>query len=428
MPTCEVQTQTLKPVRPLSGIEILMSCMHGEMRGTAQATQVLDIDGTLDAVSLVQSAHDLFNEFPVLAGCIRESEGQIYFYVGVDFSSIPIKFEQASDPQLEADLLSSIVDTPLPQEKFLWKMTIFTGNRTRNYRVAMTFHHAILDGHGLSVVGTRFLHYLDNRINKEEITVTPREFPQAINDFLTPKKDIPISTAKKSLAHYVNASINNRQTKWKTLVLDSQVRERLENRTKADRLKINAIFAAALGKSLVDTKLYESPVELKNAVSLRIFEGTQDQKSSNLGCYMSVSNTLLDTNGREVAEIAKGYEVGLLKDTLKRSLAKIQYSFADVTAHILRNLENDTFIGGAGITNIGDISIPTHYRSFVLSDYFTTVNRTGGNYAVVVHCYSFNNRLMVQFVYPAPIMSEKKINDLVSAFYTNLELYMAGTN
>ncbi len=417
-----------KIVRPLSGVEILMSCMHVEMRGTAQATQVLHIEGALNIESLIQAANDLYNEFPILSGCIKQSEGQVYFYNGVDFLNIPVRFEAISNPQAEADLLSSIVDTPLPQEKFLWKLTILAKNGEEKYKVAMTFHHAILDGHGLSVIGTRFLYYLDNRTNKEIIAVKPRKFPQAINDFLSEKKTAPLVNSRKSLAHCVNASIGSRRTKWKALQLDSHLRECLERQANEDRLKPNAIFSAILAKSLVDTRLYENPVELKNAVSLRIFEGTQSQEISNLGCYMSVSNTLLDTSNRGIAEIAKSYELILLKDTLKRSLAKTQYSYKDTTALFQLNLESDTFNGGVGITNIGEISIPIHYRSFTLSDYFTTVNRTGGNYSVVVHCYSFNGRLTVQFVYPTPIMSDQKISNLVSAFKTNLNLYLNGTN
>ncbi len=409
-------TELLAPIRPLAGVEIIMSCMHSLMRGTSQATQVLHTSCILPFDAYLDASQKLLTEFPILGACIREYEGKAWFFSGANCRDIPLVSEMVSDSHEEERCIRTAVDDPLAQESSLWQIRVLTVNGESTTKIVMTFHHAILDGHGLSVVGTRFLHYLDNfqQGGTEEVAI--RKFPPSINDFLSEKSSILPHEPVAPLPYEVAVPIKNRRTAWKSMLIDRTLRECIETRAKEDNLQYNSVLSAALIKAISDNRLYEEPMEFKSAVSLRIYEDMESIETSSLGCYMGISSMRQVARNKSVTEIAKAYQIGLVKDSLKRCFTKTHYSSQDIYRTMATSLESEEFTGGVGVTNIGDISIPRDYCHFELLDYFTTVNRIGGTYMVVVHLYKFNDIDTIQFVYPEPLTSEEKIDKLIQSF------------
>lgn len=409
-------TELLVPIRPLAGVEINMSCMHKRMRGTAQATQVLHISNKMSLGAYRGASQKLLLEFPILGACIREHHGNIWFFSGANCWDIPLDYQEVSSWEDAERSIRETVDEPLMQEQSLWRIKVLAVPGENTTKIVMTFHHAILDGHGLSVVGTRFLHYLDHDHLAGSEAVVIRNFPPAINDFLNEKSPVPRATTV-TIPYDVVVPLEDRRTAWKSITLNRTLRDQIEARARSKNLQYNSILSAALIKAISDNQLMDDPIEFKSAVSLRVFGDMESATTSSLGCYMGVSSMPQLAQGRSITDIAKAYQVGLIKDSLKSCFAKSHTTFQDVDRVLSGCLESGVFTGGIGITNIGCIFIPRDYHQFQLIDYFTTVNRVGGTYMAVVHRYQFNDTDTIQFVYPEPLTSAATIEQLIQSFY-----------
>lgn len=412
-----------QPVRRLGYLETIMCLMHDCINGTTQAVQLLQITGRYEFSFVVEAARLLFEHYELLQCKIKKIDGDFYLDKTVDFGQIEIKqVVLENDKNAWKPLLKAATDVPLSASHSLWRLLAIEGPAADEHRIVVTCHHSIIDNEGMYVIATQFLTYLDALLSKKTIADNKVErVPPAIDNFLRSRTTVRDTEPPHWQMPYIKPiPLEHRSTGCVHGHLGANEHRRLQTFCGRERINIHSILGAALCFATVEAGLAQSPVHFKTAVSLRVFAPMLGHSTSQLGCYISVADTPIVTRGKDLLDAAAEYESSLLKYIVERCLEKRNVNTESLRTMIDKLKENDCFAQGVGVTNLGEVKVPTEFENFYLEDYVPIVNRVAGNYVFVLHVHIFRGTMFFTFVYADPLVDKDTIKKVRDVFLARL--------
>ncbi len=413
-------------VRKLGGIEARMAAFHNYLQGSTQGTQVIGLTCVLPEATLMMALRHLFEKYEPLQCTIGMHEGQFHFYRNAQFSDIALTF-LAVDANTDIDaLVQAEVDTPLQADAALWKLTALLDASTHQHKLVMTAHHAIIDATGMNALATSLLGMISALLSGSPV---PREvcgFPDPVDDLLKVQPvRAEVAPAVTTTRYAQTCPLTQRSTGWKAVVLKQNVLKRLQAAAARDRIKLHSLMSAAMCLAAADTALAVPPFAFHTAVSLRFLQRPAAAAANPLGCYMSIARSVIQSQDRDLAVLARNYERELLQRIITTCLQRPEVDHMSLEADVGKLGQLDHFVQGLGITNLGNIDIPTSLPGITVTDYMMLANRVSGNFSVVAQCYEFQGEQIVNFVYPKPLMSDEAVTRLCAAFSARLSAYGA---
>lgn len=414
-----------KPLRKLSGIEARMAIFHNNLNGSTQGTQVIGITSMLSIDILKSALYYLYQKYVPLQCNIQLIEGDLHFCHGVKFESIPFKVVEIEPNTDFESAIGYEVDQSLHQDVSLWKVTALVNTKTDRHKILITAHHAIIDANGMNVLAKSLFKIISTLLVGNEYHVDGIcEFPKPVDDLLKEQKiynDQSVNIIPRQYDQY--CSLDRRQTGWKALVINQHMLQAVLKRAEQDKLKIHSVISAAMCLAVSDSNLAAHPINFNTAVSLRFLQRADTEILNDLGCYMSIAKTFVDTCNESVSSLAKKYDRELLQKIMTLCIQKSHVDQAQLDIETKKLAHMDCFAHGVGITNLGVIDIPASYEGLEITDYMMLANRVAGNFSVVAHCYEFLGRQYINFVYPKPLLSDATVNKLCDAFSKRMEEY-----
>lgn len=409
-------------MRRLGYIESLMCVMHESMNGTTQAVQLLQIAGMYDFALVVKAARLLFEQYELLQCNIKKIDNDYYFEKSVQFNQINIKQVVIDDENAWLSLFSSETNMPLTASSSLWRLLVIVGPAFDEYRILFTCHHAIIDNDGMYAIATKFLSYFDALLsNRTVVNKTGGEVPPPIDSFLRLSLENPIlAPLYIGPAYTQRATVENRSTQCVHGHLDADEHHKLQMFCAKEKIKIHSLLGAALYKAAYKAGIVKSQIPFKTAVSLRVFPSLLRCKASQLGCYVSVAETPMTIQDKNILGLALEYEGALRNCIVKRCLTNVRFETASLKLAVDAQKENKHFVHGIGITNLGEVEVPVEFENFSLVNYIPIVNRVAGNFVFVLHAYSFRGVMNFSFVYADPLINKVKIERVRDLFVAQL--------
>jgi hypothetical protein len=391
-------------VRRLSDVEATFAYTHALMHGTTQVTTHFTVSGEFDPARTARAAERWSRESPILSLRIEDRADGLWFRTGPRPRPEQIRHSVLSAPASATDLLSEELNDVIASGSWLWRLHIVGDPDAAATHFYFTRNHAISDGHSTAALVRAFLDVLltepaddqahTGRVdslapNGDELTYRPPEPPD------TPHRE-PV-TRPDPVPFVAHRQWVERVADFVPLTLTEPESLALKDWCRGHRITVNQFFAAALAESFAQAT-GRSEISVFTAVSLR-----QRYRPSaplpDVGCFINVVNAPLALDRGDLAEHARAYAA-----SFRRADANWQPPRRD-HATIRRAVEEAataTASPGICITNLGIVDPALGPHASRVTGYRTVVNRTGGNYSVVLHLAMFKGAFGMQLAFGSP--------------------------
>lgn len=406
-------------MRRLSDVEAAFAYTHALMHGTTQVTTHFTVSGEFDPAQTARAAERWSNESPILSLRIEERADGLWFRAGPRPGPEQIRHSVLSAPRSPTDLLSEELNDGIVSGSWLWRLHIVGDPAAAATHFYFTRNHAISDGHSTAALVRAFLDVLltepaggwtrAGRVsslapNGDELTYRPPEPPDAPDREPVARPDPVPFVAHRPWEERVADFVPLALTKPESLALKNWCRGR--------RITVNQFFAAALAESFAQAT-GRSELSLFTAVSLRQ-RYQQSALLPDVGCFINVVNAPLSLDRGDLAEHARAYAT-----SFRRADAAWQPPRRD-HATIRRAIEEAaaaTASPGICITNLGIVDPALGPHASRVTGYRTVVNRTGGNYGVVLHLAMFKEAFGMQLAFGSPGTDRATVQDVAKGLH-----------
>lgn len=417
----------MEKIRSLSMVEASFAYMHSLLSGNTQVTTLVTVDGYHTIENVRTCLSSVFLRHPLLAACIREEQGALWFYLHNDFSRIEISEISAPKGLCAHDLLQHELSDLLPSEHALWRMRMATERDDNVTHFLFTRNHAISDGHSTCVIFSDFLAALYGERYATSRALTG-EFPRGLDEWVS--EGMTIGCAKQSaddvaevvidsrsrLPVYDHAPVGNRATGVSIICLRESAAGRIINACHTHNVSVNDLFSAVLVKCFCDATV-TNETNLFTAVSLRNRLGVPGH-IGDIGCFITVLDNHVPYSGESVIELAARQSAALRESM--RAWRPANRTHSQIKTSIAQLRESQHF-PGISITNLGVVDGVIGARSQVVREFRTVVNRAGANYGIVLHLSTLHDQFTITLTYPTPSMPHEIVNRLSTQFSRILE-------
>lgn len=401
-------------VRKLGLVETQMALMQRRFCGSTQGCQMTVLEGMVPPAAVWSAARALFARHRGLRCAVVDREGELFFVDHSDFARIEVTSRVLDDAGERERVYAEVLNRQLDAHVALWRLEVVTTPRDRETALIFSCHHSIVDGASLMSLVEELLTLIDGTIHGTASRVDARGVPAPIDDYLLEQNGPAYrDTISCSPIPYVrSAHVEARVTVVHPLTIPPAEHERLQEIAKHNHFGLNALLGAAVGVAAVRSGLAGSPVALKTAVSLR---ERAPKGVGELGCYIAVADTSLEIEGTGLCALARVYERKLLTYIFKNCFRRKVLSTDLIRKSVAELAESPSFPHGAGLTNVGEVSLRRAYDHFQLKDYRAAANRNAGNNAFVVTAMSFDGELRLPITYTEPLMDRASIERVAVA-------------
>lgn len=406
-------------IRALGWIETRMAVMHREFRGTTQGCQICVLQGSVTRSSLHLAARALFQKYQSLRCVIRDDGEHSYFVEHADIERVEVRHVSVAERDgwrggVEK-AYNDELNTPLDPAVALWRLLLITGPRHDDAAVVLTSHHSIMDGGSMYVLADELLNHVDCVMSGGTIADDVRvPLPPPVDDYLAAGGATPGATparvaAAEPLQHRRVATLDQRRTVVEFFGLTDAEHRKLRFQAARDRVSVNSLIAAVIGKAFVESALGTGALPLKTAVSLRHLLDGAASPQRQLGCFITVANTpVARPEQQDLRALASDYQA-TLAGLFTGAGTMPATSRATLASQLVALAESRHFAEGVGLTNVGKVAVTKKFRHFRLVDYAAVANRRAGNAAFVVSPISFEDELSLPVTFTEPLMDRDSI-------------------
>ena len=392
--------------RKLGHTEAAMYFMQKAHRGTTQVSQYVTLSKKITEDLFKNSVRYLFDSYAPLRSIILFDGNTCYLHESAQFEDIEIETHTLGSTETLDQYLIDQVEISLNPEKNLWRVILVDGPQADEQSLLMICHHSIIDASALFDITKFWLTSIDEAISTGTFPSTSSQpTPPAVDEYLIENRSPRKITPLKPIPHEKIADINERKiSTYKILLPEDDFISQCKN----EKITLNSLIVAAMSIAVSD-KYEEENIPFKTAISIRDCLNTGKTK---LGCYLGIGSTILQTKNKSIVEIAKEYEQKLMMDVLTNVTSRLDNNHQELNIKIESTKNFNIFYDGIGITNLGKIPIPSTYKNFAITKFYTVVNRLAGNGEFVAQVFIFNKIVTIDLVYVSPLVSETRIKSV----------------
>ncbi|MFH8787518.1 hypothetical protein [Streptomyces roseoverticillatus] len=387
-------------IRKLSDVEASFAHMHALLKGNTQVTTWISIDAPIGAAELGDAVRRWAHRLPLLRARIEERDGSLWFAAGPGPGPEQLRHGPMPAGRSPEDLLGEELNDVLPTGGALWRLRAAADVRAGVTHLYFTRNHAVSDGH--STGGT--LRVLLEELFGAPGYAAPEPFSRN-GDELTYTAPAPGAEGLPALPDApapgipfaVRAPWEERGTAFVPVDLSPAGSEAVKLYCRRRGLTVNQFFATALAESFA-LATGRDEVEFFTAVSLRR-RYTEEESLTDLGCFISVARAPLRLGGGSFKDHAEAYRNGFrAADAAWRPQARPHHEIRAAAAAAAAAGSAP----GICITNVGPVDASLGAHAGRVTGFRTVVNRTGANYALVLHLSTFRGAFGLALSYGTP--------------------------
>ena len=412
-----------KMVRKLGAIETRMALFHANLKGSTQGTQVIFFNAAVARDQFFQAIKVLYEHYVALQCAIKKNTDGLWFYRSAAFDDISVSHLHVdTSADIEA-VIGGCLDQPIDAEQALWRVQLVSIGTSGQQMLLFSAHHSIIDANGMHDLANNFFRILSAVLSATTLPSLPIiDLPLAVDELLQPAVASVNSPLQSVRPHDSVCPIDYRRTGWQFVILQPDEAVALNNALQRDNVKLHSLVSAALCQALHAAEIVDDQFNFGTAVSLRFLQDSNPEYLNPLGCYMSIAANQLQID-EDLVSFARQYDRALMQKIITGCLNKVEthYTEFEATTHKIASLDN--FSQGAGITNMGHVSIAEQYPGIEITDYRMLANRVSANFSVVAHCYDFRGQQYIGLVYPKPCLADETVVRVAADLRRRLQEY-----
>lgn len=406
----------MNEIRALGTLERKMATLH-DVQGNAQTTSLLTLGQQLDETRLAKAMTRWLQLNPALMLTLNNQQdafteapatGQLH---ELDLAEV------AHDKALES-LIQAVLNTPLQPQRQLYSVLLIQQQDTEISHIALTCHHALVDGHSLAYLLDQLLHCYHNLTHSERSELAP-----AIESQLERAR----GTAATLPSHMgwpvvTQAKPAQRHTRFCRQIIERDALIVLKAIAKHSDSALNTVLTYILTQAI---KQVHSTGKLRLLMAISLRQRTSVKSASSaLGCLIAVS--ALDMPGsanwptfarqfdQQVAETIDA-ELGYVPPMDEQSLLRLR-----------QGVDNPLRFGcDFAMTNHGVVQFDTARHGVVVREYANFANRNAGNVGIACHLATSGDRLNCVFTYCEPLMSTAMAQQINALFSRQVSAFIA---
>ncbi|MEU9921480.1 hypothetical protein AB0H51_09295 [Streptomyces griseoluteus] len=396
-------------VRELSDTEAAFAYTHALMRGTTQVTTQVTVREDIAPALLHRAVEQWAGELPLLSLRIEEHADTLWFARGAGVLPHQIRHSTLTSPDSPEEVLRRELNEVLETGGPLWRLHAVRDPRAGTTHLYFTRNHAISDGHSTGAVIRALLDalfpssepspYDVERLPPDADGLTYRA-PAGPGFVQPPSGRLPFTEPRpwpERGADFVPCAL----TRPESLALKAWCKQQ--------GVTVNQFFAAALAESYTEAT-GRTEVGMFTAVSLR-------QRYADLpdvGCFINVLRVSMRPGRGRLTELAREYGTAL------RSADAAWRPPVRSHAAIRRAVEETVAAGSAPgicLTNVGVVDPALGPHLGRVSGYRTIVNRTGANYALVLHLGTLDGTFSPALAFGTPAVDRSLALDVAKGLH-----------
>ncbi|MGA5194091.1 phthiocerol/phthiodiolone dimycocerosyl transferase family protein [Streptomyces exfoliatus] len=401
--------------RRLSDVEAAFAYTHDLMAGTTQVTTRLSLRGAVPDAALERAVLRWEQDVPLLRLRIEERPDGLWFREAPGGEAGRLRCGPPPGAGTPDDVLRAELNEILPTGGPLWRLrAVRAAGETHLF---FTRNHAISDGHSTGAVLRVLLDHLPDHPgfgSDRDPAVDPRPAPAGAGPFedvhrLPPDADAleyrPPSAPAPAAAPWAadpapvpfdaTARWADRAADFTALELSARQTAELRSWCRAEGVTVNQFLGAALAESWTRAA-GRADVRLLTAVSLR---GRYPGPLPDVGCFITVVGVPVVPHADGTAETARRYGVAL-RDADARWRPP-RRGHAEIRRAVARAADAAE-APGICLTNVGVVDPALGAHAGRVTGFRTVVNRTGGNYGLVLHASTFAGALSLALAHGTP--------------------------
>ncbi|MGD1702264.1 phthiocerol/phthiodiolone dimycocerosyl transferase family protein [Dapis sp. BLCC M229] len=382
----------------------------------SQIKGFLDREVLRKSLDLVQIRHPRLNSHivEVLDNLMFKTEGT---------KQIPLKVVLNPSPEYWHTLVINELSTKIDSEKVLLRATLIKASEksTNNYLIT-TIHHAIADAMCGIYLHSEIISFCHKIASNYQITqVNQLESYQSLEKIIAnytveneelPKLNRQIDTLpfEKYVPH------QQRRCGLIQKQLNTDITEQIIERSRQEKSTVHGAICSAMMLALAKQLKKENKdfyFSCRSSVDIRrrVYPPIGDE---NIAMLVSALNSFHTVNNKtsfwDLARQVKSQIKARLKTP---EIYNVILSYREGTKYILNNPERSYF--SIFVTNIGKVKISSDYGLFKLEkiSYAVSLNVLGSVFSVAVS--TFENKMILNFIYSQPILSQDTVNALVNS-------------
>ncbi|TMP31514.1 hypothetical protein CWB99_04480 [Pseudoalteromonas rubra] len=398
----------MNEIRTLGTLERKMAALH-DVQGNAQTTSLLTLGQQLDEARLAKAMTRWLQLNPALMLTLNNQQ-DAFIEASVTGQPHELDVAEVAHDKALASLLQAVLNTPLQPQRQLCSVLLIQQQDTAISHIALTCHHALVDGHSLAYLLEQLLHCYHNLTHSERSALAP-----AIESQLERAR----GTAVPQPAHMgwpvvTQAKPAQRHTRFCRQTIEQDALVALKTIAKHSGSALNTVLTYILTQAIKQVHS-TGQLRLLMAISLRQRTAVKSAASA-LGCLIAVS--ALDMPGStDWPTFARQFDQQLAQ-TIDTELGYVP-PMDEPSLHQLRqSADNPSRFGcDFAMTNHGVVQFDTARHGVVVREYANFANRNAGNVGIACHLATSGHRLNCVFTYCEPLMSTamaQQINALFS--------------
>lgn len=400
--------------RRLSDTEAAFAYTHALMAGTTQVTTRLSLGEAVPDGVVERAVARWEQDVPLLRLRIEERPDGLWFREAPGAAAERVRRGAPPGARTPDDVLRAELNDVLPTGGPLWRLRVV--REARETHLFFTRNHAISDGHSTGAVLRALLDHLPGppygpsgrRAGPppEAAGAGPfedvRRLPPDADalEYLPPAVPAPGACAPPAadpapVPFDATARWADRTADFTTLDLSAEQTGRLRSRCRAAGVSVNQFLGAALAESWTRVT-GRADVRLLTAVSLR---RRYPGPLPDVGCFISVAGVAVEPHAAGTTETARRYGAALrAADARWRPPRR---GHAEIRRAVARTA-GAAEASGICLTNVGVADTAFGAHAARVTGFRTVVNRTGGNYGLVLHAATFAGALSLALAHGVP--------------------------
>ena len=408
---------------------------HDMLSGTMLVVSCADIRAEYNFTRIQEACRRLFEIHPLLRAVIEVRGFNSYFVLKADFQDIPIQYTEVNNWQQQFD---DEIHQPLAVNKYLWRVSILpTADSADGFKLFLSTHHAIADAISQINLLEQFLEIYSKL--KQGLYFDTMELPFLKNieaeietalswDEFSNNYEAVSQAHIHKIDYEVTVPVQERKSSSKFIKIKNEQLQSLLESCKRRQVTFNSLLNAVMLKTQAELNPEYSDACLKTPVNLRNY-CKPEISQKNIGCYLSIVETLHDIANKDVWMLAKEYQAQLhasipktgflprVIDYNEVDIALVTKLFAVGSARRRKHLPN-TF----GVSNAGRLNIKTDFEDVKLNDFVFNTNHLVGNYYMFVSALTLHDQLNLIFAYVTPLISETSAQKFIEMYLQQLSL------
>ncbi|MEU6210225.1 hypothetical protein ABZ891_09980 [Streptomyces sp. NPDC047023] len=400
--------------RRLSDTEAAFAYTHALMAGTTQVTTRLSLGEAVPEGVVERAVQRWERDLPLLRLRIEERPDGLWFREAPAAAAERVRHGAPPGARSPDDVLRAELNDVLPTGGPLWRLRVV--REARETHLFFTRNHAISDGHSTGAVLRALLGHLPGppvppaagagpfedvrRLppDADALEYLPPAAPAAGSGAVPVPVPVPAAgsvPAPAPIPFDATARWTDRTADFTTLDLSVEETGRLRSRCRAAGVSVNQFLGAALAESWTRVT-GRADVRLLTAVSLR---GRHPGPLPDVGCFISVAGVPVEPHAAGTDETARRYGAAL-RDADARWRPP-RRGHAEIRRAVARTAEAAE-APGICLTNVGVADTAFGAHADRVTGFRTVVNRTGGNYGLVLHAATFAGALSLALAHGVP--------------------------